>query len=157
MALGLVSAGSGTAAIALWWPTKIVKRISLLARPGITLPSPSHFSQSGRYTTPYHQCDVSIVSAASAFLPMFYKPKTIPFNSLRLLGPLSKTQKWYHPESSAFESSRRKGGILPSHVPMSVVKEGGKKSSLSISRADGTFVDLEGLEMALLENGKGLV
>ena len=122
----------------------------LVAQPGHPLPT-QQFSSAGQYTTPYHQSTVSFVTLASELAPRIFKSKTVPFNSLRLLGPLSLTPKWYHPTSSAFSESRKRDGKFPSSVPLAIE---GAKMTFNLRRRGGVFVDVEGFEQALLENGR---
>lgn len=176
----LLGAGVGIASYAIYWPTRIVKKMYLLA-PSATattatsgaeganataaavqqaralLPSlTSEFSQGLHYTTPYHECKVKLVTAATESIPQLFKPKVVDFNDLRLLGPLSATPKWYHKQFPHLVTDRswkdfQKNGRVPSNVPLKIA---GKREGYSLRRSGGAFTDMEGLERALLENGK---
>lgn len=123
----------------------------------ILLPSsPNEFTHGLNYTTPYHECKLKLVTAATETFPSLFKPKEVEFNRLRLLGPLSTSPKWYHKQFPHLITSESwkgmiKNGKTPSNVP---IKIEGKRDGYTLRRSGGTFVDLEGLERALLENAK---
>lgn len=97
----------------------------------------------------YDGCQVQIHSMASSALPGLFKPKTVPFSSIELLGPLSKESRRYHPTSRAFDAATLKKGRLPSHVPFRI---SGHRSTYNLRRDEGRFMDLEEIEKALLSN-----
>lgn len=149
----LAAAGITIGGIAIYWPTRILKKLVLLPPQGKLLPSTRELSKAGQYTTPYHECSIMFISRATELLPRWFGPRTkiVPFNNLRLLGPLSSSPQWYHPRSGAFDENRKKRGNYPSNTPLGVV---GERTSYSLRKAGAEFTDLEGFERALLENDR---
>ena len=96
----------------------------------------------------YNSCQIRIHSMASDAIPQLYKPKTVAFGSVELLGPLSQSSKRYHP-NDAFDSRRTRNGKLPSHVPFRLA---GQRSTYVLRRDEGKFEHLEDIERALLLN-----
>jgi hypothetical protein len=151
-AAGFTAVGLGIGAYCVYWPTRILKKMTLVApasNPSIQIPT-LRLSKGGMFTTPYHDCTVRFTTAASELAPGILKAPTVPFSQLRLLGPLASQQKWYHPKgSAAFAENVSKGGKWPSNVPLAIE---GTKISFNLRKAGGIFEDPEGLERALLMN-----
>lgn len=102
------------------------------------------------FLTPYRKCRVSFTTSASELAPRLFNAPTVEFEKLRLLGPLSSQQKWYHPQgSAAFSEKASKNGKMPSNVPIAIQ---GTRISYNLRKAGGTFRDMEGFERALLMN-----
>lgn len=122
-----------------------------LIAPSPTIQIPTiRLQKGGLPTTPYNQCKVKFTTSASDLLPSIFKSPLVDFNRSRLLGPLSSSKKWYHPQNSnAFGDKAMKGGKLPSNVPLAIQ---GTKIIYNIRKAGTKFEDLEGLERALLMN-----
>lgn len=136
-------AGVGCAGYSLFYPSRMIKSMVLLPPLGQLLPA-------GKTSLDFYKgCQVRIHSMASDAIPSLYKPRTIPFTSIELLGPLSQISKRYHP-SDAFSSGRTKNGRLPSHVPLRL---NGQRSTYVLRRDEGKFQNLEDIEQALLSNG----
>jgi len=76
---------------------------------------------------------------------------------MTLLGPISNSPKWYHPQKSQAFNFRKKSTkldkdgkpILPSHVP---IIASGDRLAYSIDRG-GKWEDMEGFERAMLQYG----
>jgi hypothetical protein len=145
----LTGAGLTMAGVALIWPTRIIKKIDLIAPKGKYL-SLTEYQRSGRSTTPYHACSVKIRHKAHDIFPRLFKAKVVPFNDLRLLGPLSTSPKWYYPrELAAFEESMKKNGQFAPNVPLAILNQ---KYTYNLRKREAAIQDLEGLELALMEN-----
>lgn len=153
-------AGSGFAigAYAIYWPSRMIKRIDLVSPSGslIIPPRGSHSTRSAHTPgshAPYSQCELRIVSLAADTFSRIFKPKTYAVSQFSLLGPLSGAPKRYHPkDSTAFNPKNKKAGKFPGSIPLKIA---GRWDSFTLRRDDAYFEDLEGLEKALLANASG--
>lgn len=149
-AAGFTAIGLGIGAYCVYWPTRILKKMTLIAPSENVLIPTKRLQTGGHYTTPYQACQVRFTTGASEVLPSIFKAPVVPFTQLRLLGPLSGQQKWYHPkDSAAFGDKAMKGGKMPSNVPLAIE---GTKIIYNVRKAGGVFSDLDGFERALLAN-----
>ena len=148
----IASSGVAIMAYAIYWPTRMVKRLDLVSRGAArSIPAPGS-SAAARSSTPYAECELRVNTLASSEAPYLFRPRTYPLEDLTLLGPLSSEAKRYHPiGNTAFEAKNRKRGKFPSSIPLKIK---GRWDTMTILRNDAHFEDLEGLEKALLANAR---